>query len=271
MPKRSNNEDAPEASATFNRGPAADSRAGELLIDVLGIACATGHALDLQQARFLCGATYRLGARGADGSLDRRGFLGGTADMVASSLRLQAPWLGAARAAPREEYLDVERTTRLMRAAHAGDERHVRELVAAGVGVDAACDRGTALSWAAGAGHERVCAALLDAGAAVDSADGDGRTPLIRACIFGHDAVVSLLISRGANQRVAATPSSLTAMHFAVSFDRPRIVDLLCSAPGASEALALRNSRGRSVLGYARWSGGRAAMVASLVARGAPE
>jgi ankyrin repeat protein len=81
--------------------PAADSLLGELLVDVLSIACGVGYAIDLQRMRALCGTTFRLGARRADGSLDTRGFAGGTADMIASSLRLQAPWIAAARASQR--------------------------------------------------------------------------------------------------------------------------------------------------------------------------
>ena len=109
------------------RRPAADSRLGELLLDVLPLACAVGHALDLHHVRFICGLTLREGVRRADGSLDRAGFLGGTADMRKSAARLQG--LDAMRAEGREEGW---RPTQLMRAACAGDKKRVRELVAAG-------------------------------------------------------------------------------------------------------------------------------------------
>ena len=109
------------------RGPAADSRLGVLLLDVLPLACAVGHALDLHHAHYICGLTFRLGVKRADGSLDRAGFLGGTADMIKSAARLQG--LDALRAEGREEGW---RPTQLMRAACAGDKKRVRELVAAG-------------------------------------------------------------------------------------------------------------------------------------------
>jgi ankyrin repeat protein len=273
------------------RGPAADSRLGELLIDVLAVACGVGFALDLSQHAALCGTTWRRGDRGA------------TNDMIASSLRLQAPWLAAARRAPRGEHKDVERTTMLMRAADEGCEQRVRELVAAGAPLDLDCERGAALQWAAAAGHERVVAALLDGkfeaggsagvpaecrvrvagncsaapaaparatGASIDLADHDGRTALMRACIFGHEGVVRTLLARGARQELQSIERGQTALHFAVSFDQSRIVELLCAAPGADAALAHKNRAGRTPLAYALWSGGRAGMVAALRARGAP-
>ena len=86
------------ASAPSFRGAAADSRLGELVLDVLPLACAVGFGLDLHHARYICGLTLREGVRRADGSLDRAGFLGGAADMIASAARVQAPWLAEARA-----------------------------------------------------------------------------------------------------------------------------------------------------------------------------
>ncbi len=74
---------------------------------MLPLACAVGHALDLHHARHLCGATLREGVRRADGSLDRAGFLGGTADMIRSAARLQG--LDAMRAEGRKVYMGWER------------------------------------------------------------------------------------------------------------------------------------------------------------------
>ena len=130
------------APAPF-RGPAADAPLGERFLDVVARVSANGFALDARPARFVCGLTFRLGARRADGSLDRAGFRGGTADMLDCALRLQAPWLEAARRAPRERveirkgrgrqrWVVAKDTTSLMRAADAGDEVRVRELLAAG-------------------------------------------------------------------------------------------------------------------------------------------
>jgi len=257
-------------------GPAADSRLGELLIDVLPLACASGFALDLQQARFLCGATFREGARRADGSLDTRGFKGGAADMITSSLRLQAPWLRAARAA---------HDPWLLRAAARGDARRVRELVAAGAPLGTTRGGRCALHVAALTGGAAVARILLEGkfeacGADPNARDNDsGATPLMCAAGARPDdaahgeglppgdyaGVVRLLLAHGADVRLGTWGSprgARTALHYAVG-DRasgvyrrlaPARLDaiaLLCAAPGAREALAMRSPKGLTPLAFA--------------------
>ena len=116
------------APAPF-RGTAADSALGEHFLDVVS---ANGFALDARPVRFLCGLTSRLGVQHADGSLDRAGFLGGTADMIECATWMQAPWLEAARRAPREVAIlqccreSAERATCVMRTAYGGGAVGVR-------------------------------------------------------------------------------------------------------------------------------------------------
>jgi len=138
----------------------------------------------------------------ADGSLDRAGFLGGTNDMMARSLERQAPWLAGARKMRRE----AGGVTQIICAARAGDERRVRELVAAGASVDRLVGEfgQTALHDASLYGHVRVVKLLLDGkfdgkGAGVNMISGSGGTPLICATMRSHEAVVRLLLERGAN------------------------------------------------------------------------
>jgi len=231
------------------RGPAADSAVGELLIDVLGIASSVGHALELAHCRALCGATWRLGKPRADGSLDASGFLGATADMMASALRLQAgARLAAARAAPRAAHRAAAFAsvlpTQLMRAAFAGRAEEVRWLLAAGAEVDALNALGwTALHCAAGQGHERVARLLLEgargAGAAVDHQNGEGATPLGRAIVNGHLAVARLLLARGACQELQDARGR-TPLHEAARLNDAGAVRLLCAAPGLARAARLR-------------------------------
>ena len=229
-----------------------------------------GHALELSQARFLCGATFRLGAARADGSLDTRGFVGGTADMIASSLRLQAPWLAAVRAQPRASAAlrggsrRTEGTTQLMRAAAAGDERRVRELLAAGAArgsADGAWGR-TALHWAAWQRHEGVIDALLgwgctndgevgDSGDAANAQDRWGETPLMRACFCCDYGVARALLARGARLDPQAATTGWTALHVAAGRCDARMLELLCAAPGAAAALKLEDVCGRTPLTYA--------------------
>ena len=73
------------------RGPAANSRLGELLLDALPLVAAIGFAADVSQHLALCSTTWRRGDRGA------------TNDMPVQSLCLQC---GAreAREARREDF-----------------------------------------------------------------------------------------------------------------------------------------------------------------------
>ena len=346
------------ASAPF-RGPAADSPLGERFLDVIAFVSANGFALDARPARFVCGLTFRLGTRRADGSVDRAGFRGGTADVIDCALRLQAPWLEAARRAPRERSAmlsvrelflpSADHTTNLMRAAEAGDEVRVRELLAAGAPLrcvdsllgksalhlaseqgsacsvaalleaDAAGDMinaqdstgntplvlasehgregavrallargarqelrnsygGTALHMASSNGHSGVIELLCAApGVKVDAANNKGRTPLIRACLYGHESAVRALLAQGARQELQGQHGE-TALHWAAKGGHAGVVELLCAAPGAALALALRDSEGNTPLACAltpvgpysvATTDGRAACAAALRAHGA--
>jgi hypothetical protein len=280
---------AAAAAATAFCGPAADSRLGELLIDALPLACANGFALDLHHVRFLCGATFRDGERRADGSLDRAGFLGGTADMISSSLRIQASWLAAARARKRENGGEERCSTQLYRASAAGDEQRVRELVAVGAPLRGApCEGGwSALHRAAFSGHAGVVAALLDGrgaglGIEVDLREANHmrRTALIIACEQAHEGVVRVLLARGASVG-AQDVTGFCALHTAVLRGEASIVSLLCAAPGAAAAMALRARRSNGVapgglddvvltpLGFAMHWGGAAREACASVLRSA--
>ena len=222
------------APAPF-RGPAADSRLGELVLDVLPLACAVGFGLDLHHARHVCGLTLREGVRRADGSLDRAGFLGGAADMIKSAARIQAPWLAEARGKGREGYLP----TQLMRAAYEGNEQRVRELVAAGAPLDLVDVYGySALHRASYRGHVRIAKLLLDGkyegkGADINLQDRDGWTSLILACAYGQEAIVHLLLERGANVTLRDKDGS-TVLAIARRSEHVAIVALL-KAHGAPE------------------------------------
>jgi hypothetical protein len=256
------------------RGPAADSELGEALIDVIGIVSAVGFAADVSQCAQLCGTTFRAGDRGA------------TNDMLVQSLRLQC---GAreARAAGREEY-DVpmpwgwpqtfKGTTQLMRAAALNNLPRVLQLIQLGAPLDLVDTTGcSALGWASEMGHERVAKALLDGkyegrGAAVDLRFKHGSTPLMRASFAGQESVVRLLLSCDAKQELQDL-DGYTALHWAVDDDHRGVIALLCAAPGAAAALALKTSAtfgSHTPLSYAIYRG-RVACEAVLRAHGAQE
>jgi ankyrin repeat protein len=249
------------APAPF-RGPAADSRLGERFLDVIALVSANGFALDARPARYLCGLTLREGMRRADGSLDRAGFRGGPADMIRRALEAQAPWLTAARAAPREDawlhgaLIARTRTTSLIRAAAAGDERRVRELLAASAPLRCVDDqRSTALHHASTRRQRstQLVVALLEADAAgvmLDEQNSEGNTALIHASENGHEDAVRLLLKRGARQGLQ-NKLGMAALHCAAWKGHADVVKLLCAAPGAAAALSLRTMVGDTPLARA--------------------
>ena len=202
---------------------------------MLPLACAVGHALDLHHARWLCGTTLREGVRRADGSLDRAGFLGGTADMIRSAARLQG--LDAMRSKGRKE--GRLRLTQLICAADTGDEKRVRELVAAGAKLDLVSGGGwSALHRTSVSGHTRIAKLLLDGkyegkGADINLQTNGGWTALVWASIDGHEAVVRLLLECGADATLR-TSSGNTALYWARLRNHAAVMALL-KAHGAPE------------------------------------
>ena len=296
----------PPPAAPF-RGPAADSALGEALLDVLPLAFRHGHALELHRMRGLCGLMLRERAapggavatqygggelverRAADGvrvvrlpwatlytreRVDERGFRGGPADVMARALKQQAPaWVAKARRAPREDAQvpglgKVPRTTSLMRAAVAVDERRVRELLAAGAPLGCVdIWRWTALHHASWQGSTQVVAALLEAdaaGATVDAQTRYGSTALVLASRKGHEGAVRLLLARGARQELQGE-DRLTALHCASQDCYVGIVEQLCAAPGAAAALVLCDTDGDTPLICAAMHGGGSKRLVSAL------
>jgi ankyrin repeat protein len=140
--------------------------------------------------------------RCADGSLDRAGFLGGTNDMMARSLERQAPWLAVARAKRREAGGGT--LTQLICAVREGDEKRVRELVAAGAKLDLGDGFKQSALHHASSQDVLIVKLLLDGkyegkGASVNLESKFGVTSLLIASPSGHEAVVRLLLERGAD------------------------------------------------------------------------
>src|SRR5262245_5367010 len=101
------------------------------------------------------------------------------------------------------------RAKELYAAAKGGKVTRIRELLAAGVPVDAVKKgtenlfgvvegSGTALAAAAETGRVAAVQLLLEAGADVNAPDGNGATPLMQAAAPGHVEVVKALLAAGA-------------------------------------------------------------------------
>jgi ankyrin repeat protein len=85
---------------------------------------------------------------------------------------------------------------------------------------------GTALHRAAGSGHEAVVRLLLEKGADVKARDSYGRTALHWAASSGHEAVVRLLLEKGADVKARDSDGG-TALHRAASRGQEAVVRLL--------------------------------------------
>ena len=237
----------------------------------------------LHRARYLCGATFREGTWLADGSLDKRGYRGGTADMIASSLRLQAPWLAAARSKPSVPFkvvlrLPAVQSTQLMREiCPGGTMQRIRELLAAGAPTSQPTSSrdafvgSTLLHWAILRRDLRVLSVLaqsMSGTPAIDATNAQGSTPLMLACRFNVKIVRTLLL-HGARQD-QQNNSGRAALHVAAFMGNKDIVEALCAAPGAAAALAKRDDSSATPLTRALMQGHRA-IAAVLRAAGGLE
>jgi len=251
-------------------GPAADSALGERLLDVVHFVAAAGFAPEVSHCINLCGVTWRKGDPGANN------------DMLVESLERQCG-AGAARAAKRAKFAfsedegKIKRTTQLIRAAAQNDLPRVLQLVQLGAPLDLFDELGySALDRACVFGHERIAEALLDGkyegrGAKMNRGRGDF-SALMHASREGREGIVRMLLARGARPEMQMNGDSRwSALHLAVLNNHSGVVALLCAAPGADAALALRKD-GRTPLGEAVARGKAAceACEAVLRARGAP-
>ncbi|WAO96059.1 Hypothetical protein NCS54_01372000 [Fusarium falciforme] len=123
------------------------------------------------------------------------------------------------------------------------------------------------LSYLAEGGDEIILAFVLASGkpsAAIEAVDKDGRTPLLLAAEKGHEAVVRLLLDRGAHTE-AAYNDSRTPLSQAAENGREAVVRLLLDRGAHIEAV---DNYGRTPLWWAA-AEGHEAIVRLLLDRGA--
>jgi 26S proteasome non-ATPase regulatory subunit 10 len=101
------------------------------------------------------------------------------------------------------------------------------------------------LHWAISFNHLSIVTLLAEQSSFdVEAEDGSGWTPLMIACsIKDGDAIVSLLLSRGANVN-AKNGSGTTALHFCVSKQNVGLCRLLLGAPHKASA-RIKDKRGQ--------------------------
>ncbi|KAH7176285.1 hypothetical protein EDB81DRAFT_897484 [Dactylonectria macrodidyma] len=120
------------------------------------------------------------------------------------------------------------------------------------------------LSYAAGEGHEAVVQLLLDRGADIEAADEMGSTPLHWAAANGNEAVVRLLLDRGADIEAADEMDS-TPLHRAAANGHEAVVRLLLDGGADTEAA---DGDGKTPLLYAT-ARGHEVVMRLLLDRGA--
>jgi hypothetical protein len=84
----------------------------------------------------------------------------------------------------------------------------------------------TPLWWAAAKGHEAIVKLLLEKGADIDSKDNNNQTPLSWAAAEGHEAVVKLLLKKGADAD-SKTNGRRTPLSRAAAYGHEAVVKLL--------------------------------------------
>ncbi|KAI9679647.1 MAG: hypothetical protein M1829_001609 [Trizodia sp. TS-e1964] len=122
----------------------------------------------------------------------------------------------------------------------------------------------TALIWAARGGHEAIVQLLLDKGANTEANDIYGGTALICAARGGHEAIVQLLLDKGANTE-AKDDRKATALIRAARGGHEAIVQLLLDKGANTEANDIYG--GTALICAAR--GGHEAIVQLLLDKGA--
>jgi rhodanese-related sulfurtransferase len=103
-------------------------------------------------------------------------------------------------------------TTPLMHASYLGDAAIVRQLIAAGVPLDARnADGGNALWLACVGNHPDIIDILVDVGVDIDNRNDNGATCLMYAASSGKPDVIARLLARGADTKYE-TPDGFSAL-----------------------------------------------------------
>ena len=124
----------------------------------------------------------------------------------------------------------------------------------------------TPLLWAAWNGHEAVVKLLLERGAELETKDNDsGRTPLLWAAWNGHEAVVKLLLEKGAELETKDNDSGWTPLLWASWNGHEAVVKLLLEKGAELES---KDDNGQTPLWWAAYNGHKA-VVKLLLEKGA--
>ena len=132
---------------------------------------------------------------------------------------------------------NVDGSTPLQWAVHAGDIAEARRLLSAGADVSLANNYGaTPMSLAAEVGNADMLALLLEAGADADSPDPDGQTALLAVARTGNVKAAQLLLNAGATVDARETWGGQTALMWASARRHPEMMRLLIAKGAGVDA-----------------------------------
>jgi ankyrin repeat protein len=129
------------------------------------------------------------------------------------------------------EILDQE----IITAAEAGNLEGVTKALEAGANPSAMGPNSGALHCAAFNGHEAVVALLLEKGAKLEEKDTQGYYPIHLSVSRGHVSITEKLLVAGANMEVV-TPQNGTPLHIAAASNYPEILPVLINGGANLEA-----------------------------------
>ncbi|KAK6627845.1 hypothetical protein RUM44_010324 [Polyplax serrata] len=139
--------------------------------------------------------------------------------------------------------------------------------LSSGMDVDSETDSNhdTALTLACAGGHEELVELLLSRGADIEHRDKKGFTPLILAATAGHEKVVDILLNHGADIEAQSERTKDTPLSLACSGGRYEVVELLLTKMANKEH---RNVSDYTPLSLAA-SGGYVNIIKLLLSHGA--
>ena len=125
---------------------------------------------------------------------------------------------------------------------------NIRNLLEKGANVNARDERNrTPLIWACIKGHDNIVPLLLSKGAVVNTIDGAGNTPLMIACMNGKQDIVNYLLNAGAHVNASRPQNGGTALMVACINNNIKGVKRLLVAGADINA---KDIRGRTVFSF---------------------
>jgi ankyrin repeat protein len=174
-------------------------------------------------------------------------------DEGSTSRQVHATHVDPSRRTEDVNHRDVDGSTRLQWAVHAGDIAEVKRLLRSGADVSLANNYGaTPMSLAAEVGNTEILKLLLDAGADADSPNPDGQTALLAVARTGNVEAAQVLLHHGATVDAREKWGGQTALMWASARRHPEMMQLLISKGADVNARSIDRNYQRHVTAEGR-------------------